>query len=868
MYAESAQSRRVRSIPILFGLFFLSGATGLVYENLWARSLHLVFGTTHFAIATVLAAFMAGLALGGAWMAGRADQVRSPLKVYALLEVGIGLYALAFPKLLLAVKPLYVGFHHAVDPGPWLFGVFQFFLVGLLLVLPTTLMGATLPLLSRFVSTRVDDVGNRVGLLYGTNTLGAVVGVWASGFVLLPSLGLSATNRLAAGANLALGVAAFALSVFSKEGDAPPEVQPSEIAGEERLPSQVLVLMAIAALTGLAALVYELAWFRLMSLILGGSTYAFSTMLLAFLIGIALGGTLGGRPADRLLKGGGPRRLLLGLAIVQAGIALGTTLCMWIYPELPFFLVDLYRENTADHGLGWSRQIWLAVMVMTLPALLMGASFPLLVRAVVGRNTRTLGRPVGRIYAANTLGSLIGAILAGFFLLPAVHVVGTVTVGAAANLVAANLAIGLAYRGSPSFRRITASSVGATLVGLLLLSRFPPPWDPLLMTAGTYKYVSEMSDRSRAGVRAYAIDDYELLYYDEGVTTVVTVAQSIESGNIWLANNGKVEASTTVDMATQVLISHLPFLFQDEFERTALVGLASGITAGALTLHPEVGSLEIIEIEPSIVEASHYFDEYNHQPLEDPRVRLVLNDARNYLDLLDPGTYDLFICQPSNPWLAGVSNLFTREFFALGKSRLKDGGIWSQWIQLYGMDYQDLQALLAAFLESFPHTVIFSTIDDADVVLLGSDSPLPLDIVRAQGLFENAQVREQLADVEIEDGYALLTRFLLSAEDLEEIVEGVTPNSDDNMRVEFNAPRQVHEWTAHENHLALLRAADVPEMSSQEETLELGKAYLARENWVNAMVSFKRVLEETPGHEIAAPLLREARRHFERKVEE
>ncbi len=836
-------------MPVLWGLFFLSGATSLVYQTLWARRLHLVFGTTQFAVATVLAAFMGGLALGGFWMARRADLVERPCRLYGLMELGIGVYALLFPHLLEATTPLTLQFYRSAAPGPVMLGAWQLVVVGALLVVPTTCMGATLPLLARFVSTHMGRVGQEVGVLYGVNTLG----VGGGGFYLLPHLGQSSTNLLAAGANVLLGLGALALSKASAEGGAPPTVEGSS----ERSPPQRALLL-IAGLSGAAALLYELAWFRLMCLILGGSTYAFSTMLLAFLVGIAFGGWFGGWPADGAVRRWGRAGPLACLVGVQLAIGVSTAALLWVYPELPYLFVKLYDPGAPSQGLTWARQIWLAVGVMTLPAVFMGATFPLLVRACVSQEA--LGRAVGRIYGANTLGSLAGAVLAGFVLLPSLHILGTVQVGVALNGVAACVAAAVLWRwGSISRKAAGAGLAAAVGLGLLLLN--PPPWNPLWMTAGTYKYVSEISDLSREGVESFAVEDYELLYYDEGLSTVVTVARSVETGNIWLANNGKVEASTTVDMLTQVLVSHLPFLFREDAGRAALIGLASGITAGSLTLHDGLEGIEIVELEPSIVEASHAFDDFNQRPLEDPRVELVLADGRNHLLFSEPETYDFIVSQPSNPWLSGVSNLFTREFFEMGRERLSPGGVWSQWVQLYGMGQDDLKSLLATFADVFPHVALFSTIEDADVVLIGSKHPLVFGLDQARALMEG-EVGEELRGLGVPGPYDLLLHHMMDERSLASLVENAELNTDDNLRIEFSAPHFLHESTASENLLFLLREAVIPEMDAVEDSLALAEAYGRKEDWTRGMVVLKRVLNAEPGHAVAADLFRQYRLQF------
>jgi spermidine synthase len=850
--------RRSGAIPLLSLLFFFSGATSLVYQTIWARELHLVFGTSSYAIATVLAAFMGGLALGGFWMARHADRLKKPLLAYGLLELAIGLYALLFPLLLQWAKPLYLEFYRTASPSPLVFGLFQFLLLSLLLLVPTTCMGATLPLLTRFVSERMGSVGGRVGMLYGVNTLGAVLGVGLAGFYLLPGFGLKKTLYIAAAGNFILGASAWALSRRVGEGGSPPEVLSEE--GGEDLSQGLRSLLWIAALSGCAALIYELAWFRLLTLILGASTYAFSTMLLAFLMGIALGGWVGGPLSDRIRSRKGGGGVLFSIGLVQVGIGLLSFLMMLLYQEFPVLYLRLYDANADNLGLGWGRQIWLAIVLMTPPALLMGATFSLLVRAGVGAAGGSLGAHVGRVYGANTLGSLVGAVLAGFFLLPAVNVIGAVKFAIAVNLIAASLAFSRVFRSVWGRAKIGAMA----LICVLGLWQSNPPWDPAFMTSGVYKYVQDLDNPTREDLWDFAVRDYDLLYYKEGRTTVVTVAQSKHSGNIWMANNGKVEASTTVDMPTQVLVSHLPFLFLENPKKAVVIGLASGITAGAVSLHKELTSIEVVELEPAIIKASHFFDDFNHRPLEDPRVELVLNDGRNHILLSEENRWDLVVAEPSNPWITGVSNLFTLEFWQLGKSRLSEKGVWSQWVQLYGMAPDDLRSLLATFREVFPYVRLFATIEDSDLVMLGSKQPMVFDMVKASALFSTGDLRAEFKEIDVNNPYDLLVFYRMDESGVAKVVGDVGFNTDDNMRVEYSAPKQLYKSTGQANIRTLMKSPQVPEFTSVQQSIKMAKAFGDIEDWVRGMIVLKRLLEQNPGHPEASLLWRYYRAQFER----
>jgi spermidine synthase len=838
--------RREKALQLLVPLFFLSGATSLVYETIWGRELHLVFGTSQVAIATVLAAFMGGLSIGGLLGARYADRVSKPLLVYGVLEGIIGAYALVFPFLLKLITPVYLGFWAAAEPSPLVFSLFQTLLVGTLILIPTTCMGATLPLLARFVTTRLELAGSRVGMLYGVNTFGAVLGTFLAGFVLLPALGLNATTLLAAGANLALLGAAWLLS-RQADGEAPPTVEASD---REPPPAPDKALLVVVCLAGCASLIYELAWFRLMTLTLGASTYAFSTMLLAFLMGIGIGGWGGGRVADGLLRGFGRVGVLCGLAATQLAVAATTWAMMYGFEQLPYLYVELFDLIEGKDGFFWPTWLGLAMAVMTPPAVMMGAAFTLAVRSLVADHSSLAG-PVGKVYGFNTIGAIVGSLGAALVLLPTLHVVGTITFANGVNVVAASVALGAAWL--VAGRRHSLRFAGAGGAGLAVVAvglAFPPPWEPLLMTAGMFKYVTELSDRSRENVRNYAVTPYELLYYNEGLSSVVTVARNRKTGNIWLANNGKVDASTTSDMPTQVMVGHLPFFFGRDVDKACVIGLASGITAGAVTLHPDADSIDLVELEPSIFEASHFFDEHNHRPLEDPRVVPVINDARNHMMLTPPGSYDVVVSEPSNPWLTGVSNLFTQEFFELGKSRLTDDGIWSQWVQMYGMGTEEVRALLHTFSTVFPHVALFATIEDADLVILGSRQPLLLDLDGLQEVIgARSEVASELELIEVRDAYDLLTYFQMERDTIEEFTLGASLNTDDNMLIEFAAPRRLYEETSAHNYRVLLNEARPALMALRDlnDFQRFAEAYARRGEYVRALIVLKEADARFPG---------------------
>jgi spermidine synthase len=851
-------------MPLLPVVFFLSGATSLVYQSVWGRELHLVFGTSQFAIATVLAAFMTGLAAGG-WIGGRlSDRVARPLRAYGLLEATIGAYALIFPSVVRILEPIYLNFWHATDPSPLAFGSFQFLLLGPGLLIPTACMGATLPLLVRHVAPKPGEAGAVVGRLYGINTAGAVVGVAVAGFWLLPDLGVRDTTLLVACGNFLLCGLAF----WMDRGTAPLPAIPATKAVP--LPAAVLV---VAALAGMSSLAMEVAWFRLLTLILGASTYAFSVMLLAFLAGIALGGRVGGPIADRAKDA---RTALLGLAALQVGVALLSYLAMFAYGELPvafvkafFWMETLNEELTyvfgAEVSLLWPMKCLLAFLVMAPPAVLMGATFPFLVRAVLAVHEGDAARPVGGVYAANTIGAIVGAFGGGFVLLPMLYVTGTVLFCSTLNLVGAAVAIAAA---GERRRLVVGGVLAAGLVGVAWT--FPPPWNPMLMSSGVYKYVDNLDEPTFAEIKKRFLDRYELLYYKEGLSTVITVAHNKTTGNVWLANNGKIDASTTSDMPTQVLVAHTGFLFTgDRARNTALIGLASGITLGAMTLHPELENIDVIELEPAMEEATQFFAAWNHDALADDRVNVIKNDGRNQLLLTPPGTYDLIVAEPSNPWLTGVSNLFTREFFEMGKARLAPGGIWSQWVQMYGMDERDLQSIMRTFATVYPHVLVFSTIEDADLVMIGSDRPLDFNLAAANALAsKNPAVTAELTSVGVADGYDLLCHFLFDRDTVMWRTTGIPLNTDDNLLVEYSAPKNLHVETSTDNFRMLRKWMARPSielaarLATVEDLEELALAYSDRDDLVRAMVALQEAARRDPRRAATAALIDDVRRRW------
>lgn len=793
---------------LLLACLFLSGTSGLIYEVVWTRQLLLLFGTTTFAISTVITAFMAGLGLG-AFLFGRiVDRWQRPLLLYGLLELLIGLYALFIPDLFDGLIPLYRSIWQQFAPTFYLFSLLRFLLASVVLLIPTTLMGGTLPALSRFYVRKQETIGLNVGLLYGFNTLGAVLGAAAAGFFLLPEIGMTRTTWTAVSLNLAVGL--FALVMAAKEELSKKGVHPAR-QWESRLaipkppsvtlpPSLVLAALATFGLSGFLAMAYEVAWTRLLALILGSSTYAFTTMLVAFLTGLALGDLLMAKVVDRL-----PQPLLV-LALLELGIGLSAFFGQRFFGELPDLYLFLFRAFSAQPNLLLASQSLLAFLVMFVPTLLMGAIFPVVIR-ISAYNLVKVGRWVGNAYAVNTLGTVAGSFASGFLLLPILGIQGTIALAIGMNLCLGLLLIFL----DQGKGRFLLGAGAATAFVLLVAAAIPAAWDPQVMTSGIYKGAPlflRLYPSPREVFRRIT-SQFKLLFYREGIGATVTVTERLSleySPHLSLAIDGKVDASTAADMPTQVLSGHLPFLIGEKAEKVLVIGLASGMTVGAVAQHP-AKVINVVEIEPAVVEASRFFDAFNHRPLEDPRVRLIVDDGRNYL-LVTKERFDAIISEPSNPWMSGPAKLFTKEFFELGKERLTERGIFVQWLQLYGMQPFYLKALVRTFHSVFPHLLVFQTAE-GDLLLLGSGRPLVLDVTHLAQRMSAPKIASDLARVGVRDPLDLFVKFRMGSEEIASYVGSSGPfNTDDNGLIEFAAPKSLYlEETAGANLEAMRQAS-------------------------------------------------------------
>ncbi len=840
--------------PIVLVAFLLSGISGLTLEIVWTRMLEHVFGATTLAISTVLTCFMGGLALGS-WLLGRfADRLRHPLRVYAVAEGLVGLCALVVPWLIQNVYPdLNRWMVHELSGSFWSYSLVRFAAVAVVLIVPTTCMGATLPLLSRHVIRHQGHmlrVGRRVGLLYTLNTIGAIGGVLLAVFALLPRIGLGATNTLAAGINLTLCAAILLLlrrlelrGPGAEEGAREDLEIASAVEGFRAfvaVPRERRMALAAFLLSGLASMNLQVVWNRSMAMVIGSSVYSFALVLLAFLVGLAAGAAVFSHHGRRFAS---PVVALAAVELCVAAAAMGNYLYMDDLPELFARLVTSNIDSYEQHvGLVQFIMFGVAALAVLPATFFMGATFPLTIRIATSDIGR-LGRDVGGVYALNTLGAIIGSFLSAFVFVPLFSrwFDGT---GMQATFflstgiyVAIGLGLLLVSRTGRLTRLLTAAPAAALAAAFFLLA---PAWDAASMTIGVF----------RLSLAENALDEEswgapDIRYYHDGVTTTVSI--ELWGRHFALKNNGKVDASNGDDMPTQIVVAAYPLLFHPrgpEGLDVAIIGFGSGVTVGSALQFP-VRQVDTVELESAVVAASVVFGSVEGEPvdpelavnhlvyraIDDPgydwsdpetyvvedRLTLYNNDGRNFLASSER-QYDVIISEPSNPWITGVANMFTAEAFASSAAALAPGGVFGQWVQLYEMSPENIKIIFRTFASVFPHVALLAAEDlSSDTVLLGSFEPLAFDRGRIARAMEDPRVAAELERAYLLVPEDVLARVLLvDREELLSYTDGYGPgageplsiNTDDNALIEFAAPHDLISFRLFAGYLATIYTAE------------------------------------------------------------
>ena len=767
-------------------LFAVSGAAALIYEVVWTRLLTLYLGHGLAAASAVLAAFMGGLA-AGAGAAGRVAGRFSPakaLRTYAALEIAIAILAVLMPVALLAARPLLAA-SYADGAGGGTFALLRLVISVLLLCVPAACMGATFPIASRWMVRMASTAARDAGALYAANTLGAAAGAILAGFSLIPALGLSGTTYVGMTLNVIAAAGAYAMS-RSVVADATADPVATQTSRRDkatakavaRQPSPWLAAAALGA-SGFASLTLQVVWTRLLVQILGPTTYAFSTVVAIFIVGIAGGAAIASRLASRVNAGVGLACTLL----VSAGLALAAASAVdWSL----LTIAGIVSRPSYEFGDVLQRQVLLVTGLLLPMTVAFGAAFPFAVamatgptsaKATVGeRDEAFVTEKIGLIYAVNTIGAILGSLLSGFVLIPRLGLHGSIRLVAA---VGAGVALVILIRSA----RGRGRTLGFALAGGVAVAiALAPEWDRSLLSSGAYKYAPAM----RGPSLETALTAGELLSYREGSTGTVAVRRL--TGTTSLAIDGKVDASNAGDMLTQRLLAHMPLLLHPNPKRAAILGLGSGVTLGSALTHP-LDEVTVLEISREVVEASKFFAIENHNALDNPRTRLIVGDGRTHL-MLGRQQFDVIVSEPSNPWMAGIASLFTREFFEGARDRLTPGGVLCQWAHTYDISQDDLQSIVATFLSVFPHGTMW-LVGDADVLLLGSTEPLDARIAAMAGAMQRPGVATDLASVGVTGPFALTSLFIAQGDALKSWADGAPLQTDDRSQLEFSGPRSI-----------------------------------------------------------------------------
>jgi len=852
-----------RATVVVF--FYLSGTCALIYEIAWTRMLTLVFGNTTFAVSTILSSFMMGLAIGSYVYGRYIDRKGAPLRIYGLMELGIAVFAIVFPALIVLLTKQNVLLSHVFSSSRLTLRAVQIALYFTILLVPASLMGATFPVVGKFVVERLSTLGTRLGLLYAVNTFGAVSGCLIAGFLLIKHVGLDATTYLAAAANITIALAAIRLSarVGEHRSPSPPAPDEPEPSGAEAAApvysERVARYTAIAfGISGFCALGYQVLWNRVLVFFTGVTTYAFSAMLATFLTGIALGSLLVVRLID------GRRDLLKLLATCQLGIGLFAYLSVVLLgyrTELGFDRL-LRAELGFGFGMGvsWAKFLWQlfgnSVLIMAVPTLLMGASFPLAGR-ICSRSFATAGQSIGGIYSINSLGSALGSLVAGFVIVRWLGIERGIAVLALLNvLVAAVLFLHV-----PTLRTSQRRAVAAVSVCLGLFA-----FGETLMAPSTLlrDVLLEDVERARPG-------PWSAKHHSEGLTSTVTVLREGTRGDRYLYLDAFESAGTSSTYKYMSLLGHLPMLLHEDPKEVLVIAFGTGTTSGAVGMH-EHERLDIVEIESDVLESAPLFRAVNRGVLDDPRTRTIIDDGRNHV-LTTQERYDVITLEPLLPYFPAAVHLYTKDFYELSLARLKPGGIVCQWLPNHSQSLGDYRELLMAFAEAFPHTYVWD-IEGASA-FVGSNRELALDVATLRRRIGRSRVRADLEQVDFASAESLLSHLILAGEDVRRFAAPARPVTDDRPSVEFfSVPRKafvVYQYNVlgelyqqHSDPLALLAHPPDGELlatleDESRKLLERRRSLLSRIAQVGGVLGQLTPLFEVRVRSSEAPLLIERR---------
>ncbi|MDP2983719.1 MAG: fused MFS/spermidine synthase [Candidatus Latescibacter sp.] len=800
---SEAQDRFKIPYYLVLCFFFISGMTGLIYEILWTRMIVKIIGSAPFAVSIVLTVFMGGLGLGSYLASRSIDRLKTPgalVKIYGILELTVGVYGLVLPALLVLFKPLYALLYNHLFGHFLVYNLLTFLGCSFLLILPVTCMGATLPVLSRFYVTSLSRIGASLGRLYSINTIGGALGALFCGFWIINFWGVWGSLAFAILLNTVIGLSSIYLGT-RKPGDGIPRErdEPSGARQPEYARMIGIAALVIFAVSGFCSMAYEVIWTKLLGLIVGPTTYSFTVVLVTFITGLAAGSMFFGWLADRTGK---PGFLLVATQIAAAVSALFISQVLGSSQTFFAKLIFTFKDNFTLLMMVKSLTLF---SFMLFPTFFLGATFPL-VGKLYTRSLDAIGKSIGFAYSINTLGAVLGSFAAGFVLIPLLGKEHSLSLLAVMQLFTILIAGGIITVTARKKVALLVPLVLAVLLGIMAAAYYPH-WDRRLLSIGKYQRFDKPMLNSmgwyeslgKGNQKMAAKTSEQLVFFGDGIGGFTTVMKFINiDGKIdfSLYNSGKADASTMkMDMTTQILLAHFPLLFHQSPKQVLVLGLASGITAGE-TLYYPIEKLDVIDINQQVVAASNFFRRWNNNVLSNPKTELIVQDGRAHMELTRR-KYDVVISEPSNPWMAGLATLFTREFFELVKERLNDKGVFVQWVHSYQMDWDTFTLIGRTFHAVFPNCKLVRTSDVfPDYLLIGFKGDGGLDMGTAEKNMQYAIKSPNMVLLDPRVFYDLIVN-----EDFEKLCGQGPIHTDNRPQLEFSAPRLMYleDFTIRDN---------------------------------------------------------------------
>ena len=771
----------------LYLCFFLSGISGLIYEIVWAKYLTLIFGSTAYAHSLVLATFMGGLALGSYFLGKAADKVKDCIIFYAVIEIIIGIYCLFTPYLFTASKHLYLYPVRNFLPGVLGISVVKFVIGAFIILLPAILMGGTLPILCKVIIRSTAKRGKTIARLYCINSLGAVIGTILAGFYFIYYIGLHGSILIAVVINVLIGVIILIFKPFFKIPASKPtaeyvETIPQTEQSKSPYFSNKIIKIAFVCifLSGFTAMLYEVVWIRLLTLVLGGSTYSFSLMLAAFISGITIGSYFISKfmPKDKFTF------LVFGLCEIFIGFFLIITLPF--YEKLPYLFIKFsgYLVRTPETFVLYSTaKFFLSALVMILPTIFLGMTIPLVTK-IISFRLQFLGKKVGSVLALNTAGNILGALITGLILIKFLGLRYTLELGILLNLLMGGIILLNDKTFSLKKRMIACIFL---LIIFLGYSFFTPAWNVAGFSIQAFRNSEADSENYQQYQKRLNRRRKRVVFHEDGLNATVSVIKWPKQYTLYI--NGKADASSGYDMNTQILSSQIPLIMLNpDAKNVMIVGLGSGVTCGSALLHP-IDSLDLLEISPLVVKANKFFATVNYNALEDKRLHLYAEDVRTFLQRSNK-KYDVIISEPSNPWLSGTASLFSIEFFNNCKAHLTNNGLMVQWVQTYSFSKKTFSMILRTFCRVFPKVQIWKC-GSNNILLIGSEKNIKFDPQRSAELLNQKLIKEDLARIHVYDLFTLLSMQL--AVDVQNSISGKgIINSDYHPLLEYMAPLDLY----------------------------------------------------------------------------